>query len=41
MAGTFTALNADSVEESLRATTMFGRFFLGELWDTYIKRVGA
>ena len=41
MTGTFTALNADSVEESLRATTAFGRFFLGELWDTYIKRVGA
>lgn len=41
MTSTFTALNADSVGESLRATTAFGRFFLGELWDTYIKKVGA
>jgi len=41
MTGTFTALNANTVAESLRATTAFGRFFLGELWDTYIKRVGA
>src|SRR5438046_10361344 len=41
MTGTFTALNANSVGESLKATTAFGRFFLGELWDTYIKKVGA
>ena len=41
MVGTFTALNADSVAESLDVIGRFGRFFLGELWDTYIKRVGA
>lgn len=41
MTGTFTALNASSAADSLRATTTFGRFFLGELWDTYIKRAGA
>jgi len=41
MTGTFTALNAASTADSLRATTTFGRFFLGELWDTYIKRAGA
>jgi choline dehydrogenase-like flavoprotein len=41
MTGTFTALNAASVPESLRATTAFGRFFLGEMWDTYVKKVGA
>jgi hypothetical protein len=41
MTGTFTALNADSVAEGVRATTVFGRFFLGELWDTYVKKVGA
>jgi hypothetical protein len=41
MTGTFTALNAANAADSLRATTSFGRFFLGELWDTYIKRAGA
>jgi hypothetical protein len=41
MTGTFTALNANTVEESLRATTAFGRFFLGELWETYVKKAGA
>lgn len=41
MVGTFTALNANSVGESLKATTEFGRFFLGELWDTYIRKLGA
>lgn len=41
MTGTFKALNADSAADSMRATTEFGRFFLGELWDTYVKRVGA
>lgn len=38
MVGTFKALNAKSVEESARATAEFGRFFLGELWDTYVKK---
>ena len=41
MTGTFTALNAGSVAESLRATTAFGRFFLDELWDVYVKKAGA
>ena len=41
MVTTFTALNAETVAESLKATTAFGRFFLGELWDTYIRRLGA
>jgi hypothetical protein len=41
MLGTFTALNTNSVGQSLDATATFGRFFLGELWDTYIRRVGA
>ena len=39
MTRTFTALNSDSIADSLRATTTFGRFFLDELWDTYIKKV--
>jgi len=38
MVGTFKALNAKSVEDSARATAEFGRFFLGELWDTYVKK---
>jgi hypothetical protein len=37
MAGTFKALNARSAADSGRATAEFGRFFLGELWDTYVK----
>jgi hypothetical protein len=41
MVATFTALNTDTVAESLKATTAFGSFFLGELWDTYIRRLGA
>lgn len=41
MTGTFKALNAANAADSVRATTEFGRFFLGELWDTYVKRVGA
>lgn len=41
MVGTFKAINAKSVEESARATAEFGRFFLGELWDTYVKKAGG
>jgi choline dehydrogenase-like flavoprotein len=41
MLGTMTALNADSIGESAKATTKFGRFFLGEIWDTYVKKAGA
>lgn len=41
MVGTFKALNAKSVEESAKATAEFGRFFLGELWDTYVKKQGG
>jgi hypothetical protein len=41
MVATFTALNAGTVAESLKATTAFGSFFLGELWDTYIRKLGA
>jgi cholesterol oxidase len=38
MVGTFKALNAKSLEDSAHATAEFGRFFLGELWDTYVKK---
>ena len=41
MAGTFKALNARSAADSARATAEFGRFFLGELWDTYVKKGGV
>lgn len=41
MTGTFATLNAKTASDNLRATTEFGRFFLGELWDTYVKRAGA
>jgi cholesterol oxidase len=37
----FKPLNAPSPEAGLAAVTKFGKFFMGELWDTYIKRVGA
>ena len=40
MVGTFKTLNAKSPQDSARATTEFGRFFLGELWDTYVKKTG-
>jgi hypothetical protein len=38
MVGTFTALNSNSVADDLKATTEFGKFFLGELWHIYIKK---
>lgn len=41
MIGTFKALRANSVEESVRVTAEFGRFFLGELWDTYAEKGGG
>jgi cholesterol oxidase len=37
----FKAMNAPSAEAGLAAITKFGKFFMGEVWDTYIKRVGA
>jgi len=41
MVATFKALNAQSVADRVRAETEFGRFFLGELWDTYVKKTGT
>jgi cholesterol oxidase len=37
----FKPLNAPSMEAGLAAITKFGKFFMGQLWETYIKRVGA
>ena len=41
MGAHFKPLNADSVQAGTEAVAKFGKFFLGELWETYIKRVGA
>jgi cholesterol oxidase len=38
MVGTFKALNAKSAEQSAQAVAEFGKFFLGELWDTYVRK---
>jgi predicted alpha/beta hydrolase len=37
MISTMRATNARSLEEAIEAEARFGRFFLGELWDTYVK----
>ena len=38
MGGNFKALNAPSAEAGAAAVAKFGKFFMGELWDTYILR---
>jgi hypothetical protein len=38
MIPTLHALNAHSPEEAAAATVRFGRFFLGEIWDTYVRK---
>ncbi|MDP9170174.1 MAG: hypothetical protein M3N54_06130 [Acidobacteriota bacterium] len=38
MIPTLHAINAKNAEESAAATAKFGKFFLGELWDTYVKK---
>lgn len=38
MIPTMRATNARSPKEGLEAATRFGRFFLGELWETYVKK---
>jgi hypothetical protein len=38
---TLHATNAKSPEEAATAVARFGKFFLGELWDTYVKKAGA
>jgi len=37
MVSTMHATNAQSLEQGVAAVARFGRFFLGELWDTYVK----
>jgi len=41
MIPTMHATNAKSPEEAAAAMTRFGRFFLGELWETYVQKAGA
>lgn len=38
MISTMHALNAASAAEGIEAMTKFGRFFLGKLWDSYVKK---
>ena len=39
MVGTMHATGTDSIAENTKALARFGKFFLGELWDTYIARL--
>jgi hypothetical protein len=32
------ATGADSIEEASKAVLEFGRFFVGELWDSYVSK---
>jgi cholesterol oxidase len=41
MAQHFKPLNAPSVEAGAAAIAKFGKFFMGQLWETYIARAGA
>jgi len=36
MVKTMHTINANSVAEKTRAAMKFGRFFLGNLWDSYL-----
>jgi len=39
MISTMHAINASSPVEATDAMMRFGRFFMGELWDTYFRKV--
>jgi hypothetical protein len=41
MIATFRSPNASSAQEEAEAVAKFGRFFMGELWETYVKRAGV
>ncbi len=41
MIPTMHATNAASPEEAAETTARFGRFFLGEMWDTYVEKTGV
>jgi choline dehydrogenase-like flavoprotein len=39
MASTMHAINASSSAEGAKALLNFGQFFMGELWDSYVKKL--
>jgi choline dehydrogenase-like flavoprotein len=39
MVSTMHAINAPSAAEGAKAVMTFGRFFMGQLWDSYVKKV--
>ena len=41
MVPTMHATNTTSPAEAAETVALFGRFFLGEIWDTYIEKAGA
>jgi hypothetical protein len=41
MIPTMHATNATSPEQAAEAMARFGKFFLGELWETYVSKAGA
>ncbi|MFZ0745563.1 MAG: patatin-like phospholipase family protein [Terracidiphilus sp.] len=41
MIPTMHATNANSPEQAAAATEQFGKFFLGEMWETYVQKAGA
>ena len=41
MMPTMHVTNARNPAEAAEAMARFGHFFLGELWDTYVKKAGA
>ena len=41
MIPTMHATNATSPAQAAEATAKFGKFFLGELWETYVQKAGA
>jgi hypothetical protein len=39
MVGTMHATGTDSLPEQAKAMARFGKFFMGDLWDTYISKL--
>jgi hypothetical protein len=39
LVSTIKVLNTDSSTDKIKTISTFGRFFMGELWDTYVKHV--
>jgi hypothetical protein len=41
MIPTMHATNTSSPAEAAETVARFGRFFLGEIWDTYVEKAGV